>query len=70
MSTYPIDYMEQAADIHPDFGMETSYESLVAANCTSCGVTQDKSAYWTPALYFIYPNNTAEVVEQVGGMLA
>ncbi|KAI9870312.1 MAG: hypothetical protein M1830_004385 [Pleopsidium flavum] len=34
------------------------------------GVTQDKSAYWTPALYFVDGNGKAELVENVGGMLA
>ncbi|CAG8283127.1 unnamed protein product [Penicillium olsonii] len=34
------------------------------------GITQDKSAYWTPALYFMHTNGSAEMVEEVGGMLA
>jgi hypothetical protein len=28
------------------------------------------SAYWTPALYFMHTNGSAEIVEEVGGMLA
>ena len=44
---------------------------LLAGDCTSCEVSQDKSAYWTPALYF---QNSAtgefSLVNQVGGMLA
>jgi hypothetical protein len=32
-------------------------------------VTQDKSAYWTPAMYFQHANGTYELVPQVGGML-
>ena len=48
-----------------------SFETLQAQDsCTSCYVTQDHSAYWTPALYFMYSNGTAVLVEQVGGMLA
>lgn len=42
----------------------------MSSSCTSCAITQDMSAYWSPALYFVYPNGTAELVEQVGGMLA
>jgi hypothetical protein len=45
--------------------------SLNAADCTSCRVTQDKSAYWTPPLYFQdATTGKLEIVPQVGGMLA
>jgi len=50
--------------------MSANFESLLESDCTSCGVTQDKSAYWTPALYFMHNDGTAEMVPQVGGMLA
>ncbi|EMC93842.1 hypothetical protein BAUCODRAFT_46702, partial [Baudoinia panamericana UAMH 10762] len=58
-----------------NFGLNTTYEDLAhppagPQNCTSCQVIQDKSAYWTPALYFMRPNGTTELVHQVGGMLA
>lgn len=51
---------------------ETSGTSeLVTGNCTSCRVTQDKSAYWHPALYFQDASTQEyELVPQVGGMLA
>ncbi|KAF7717450.1 Uncharacterized protein PECH_000381 [Penicillium ucsense] len=52
------------------FGMDSNTESLLDSDCTSCAVKQDKSAYWTPALYFMHSNGSAEMVEQVGGMLA
>ncbi|KAK5137794.1 hypothetical protein LTR08_007366 [Meristemomyces frigidus] len=53
------------------FGFDATYETLNATgSCTSCEVTQDHSAYWTPALYFLYDNGTSVKVEQVGGMLA
>lgn len=42
---------------------------LESSDCTSCAVTQDKSIYWTPALYFMHSNGTAELVDQVGGTL-
>ena len=38
---------------------------LIKSNCTSCGVQQDKSAYWSPALYFLNSDdNTFEVVPE------
>ncbi|CAG7966357.1 unnamed protein product [Penicillium salamii] len=52
------------------FGMSSDQASLQESDCTSCAVTQDKSAYWTPALYFMHTNGSAEMVEEVGGMLA
>lgn len=50
--------------------MSADSATLLESDCTSCGVTQDKSAYWTPALYFMHEDGTAEMVDQVGGMLA
>ncbi|GAD91825.1 hypothetical protein PVAR5_0406 [Paecilomyces variotii No. 5] len=52
-----------------NFAPIADQESLMKSECTSCAVTQDKSAYWAPGLYFIYPNGTAELVQQEGGML-
>lgn len=52
------------------FGPITDYTALNDSDCTSCGVKQDKSAYWTPTLHFMYDNGTTVMVEQVGGMLA
>ncbi|ORY19293.1 hypothetical protein BCR34DRAFT_210422 [Clohesyomyces aquaticus] len=50
--------------------MTTTYDDLMASDCTSCRVKQDKSAYWTPTMNFIYQNGTTVVVPQIGGMLA
>jgi hypothetical protein len=51
--------------------MDATYSDLTAEGaCTSCAVTQDKSAYWTPALYFVYSNGSSVIVPQVGGLLA
>jgi hypothetical protein len=58
------------ANIQSDFGIDNTPQDLVDSDCTSCAVTQDKSAYWTPPIYFLHSNGTAEMVEQVGGMLA
>lgn len=55
--------------MEPDFAFGTTYPDLVASTCTSCAAVQDKSAYWTPPLMFVYANGTAEVVPQKGGML-
>jgi hypothetical protein len=53
------------------FSSTATTESLLASDCTSCSVSQDKSAYWTPPLYFKDASTGEfEVVEQVGGMLA
>ncbi|KAF4556592.1 Hypothetical protein D9617_1g084700 [Elsinoe fawcettii] len=53
-----------------NFGMDVKATELKNSECTSCAVTQDKSAYWTPSLHFMYPNGTTVVVPQIGGMLA
>ncbi|OQE39815.1 hypothetical protein PENCOP_c006G06042 [Penicillium coprophilum] len=52
------------------FGMGSSQSELLESDCTSCAVTEDKSAYWAPALYFMHTNGSAQVVDEVGGMLA
>lgn len=53
------------------FSISAGYDALLGGSCTSCEVAQDKSAYWTPALYF-KSSTTGEytLVQQVGGMLA
>jgi hypothetical protein len=52
-----------------DLSFSSTYNDLILSNCTSCAVTQDKSAYWTPPLMFSHDNGTMEMVPQVGGML-
>lgn len=53
-----------------NFGFNANEQTLKASDCTSCAVTQDKSAYWTPPLMFMDDKGNTEMVEQVGGMLA
>ncbi|KAJ5649325.1 uncharacterized protein N7484_003048 [Penicillium longicatenatum] len=53
-----------------NFGMSSDSTTLRESNCTSCAVTQDLSAYWTPALYFMHTNGSAQIVPEVGGMLS
>jgi hypothetical protein len=52
------------------FSITAGYNELIAGSCTSCQVSQDKSAYWTPALYFQSASGEFTLVDQVGGMLA
>ncbi|KAK3684953.1 hypothetical protein B0T22DRAFT_204445 [Podospora appendiculata] len=52
------------------FNEKATYDDLINGNCTSCAVTQDKSAYWAPGVYFRHSNGSYELVDQVGGMLA
>lgn len=58
-------------NVFAGFGFEADFQSLTAeGTCTSCEVTQDHSAYWTPTLHFLYSNGTSVMVQQIGGMLA
>ena len=49
------------------FHESATYDDLIGGNCTSCGVAQDKSAYWHPVLYFHdFDTGNYEMVPQVG----
>lgn len=52
------------------FSESSGYSDLLAGDCTSCLATEDKSAYWHPALYFQDEDGSYELVGQVGGTLA
>lgn len=53
------------------FSATSGTADLLGSDCTSCQVSQDKSAYWTPALYFQdQATGKFSLVEQVGGMLS
>ncbi|GAA6057272.1 hypothetical protein JCM3770_004527 [Rhodotorula araucariae] len=52
-----------------NFGPDSTYESMRASECTSANAKEDKSAYWTPALYFHAKNDTFIPVRQLGGGL-
>ena len=56
------------ADVSTDFNFDSTGASLMESSCSSCAVTQDRSAYWTPPLYFLDDNGTYTLVPQVGGM--
>lgn len=70
VSVYSSIRCDTSTNILTDFGFNSTSQDLMASDCTSCEVTQDKSAYWTPSLHFLYPNGTSVIVPQVGGMLA
>lgn len=54
-----------------NFNYTATFADLRASDCTTCQVSQDKSVYWVPSLYFHDTiKNTFESVTQVGGMLA
>ncbi|KAM0078215.1 hypothetical protein ACKRZS_009740 [Fusarium odoratissimum] len=64
---------KHAHSIHgsSNFAETVTTEQLLDADCTSCRVTQDKSSYWHPAMYFQDGDSGEfELVPQVGGMLA
>ncbi|KAK4945184.1 hypothetical protein LTR10_015610 [Elasticomyces elasticus] len=44
----------------------STYESLQASFCTSCEIQADKSAYWTPQMYYRHRNGTFEEVPHDG----
>ena len=46
------------------FGPTSKADDLLGSKCTSCGVAQDLSAYWAPAMYFVHDDGTAELVPE------
>jgi hypothetical protein len=40
-----------------NFGLSLTDTSLLESKCTSSLVKNDKSAYWTPTMYFVDPKN-------------
>lgn len=52
------------------FSMNSGHAELTAGSCTSCAAVEDKSAYWSPQMYFKHEDGTFEEVTQAGGMLA
>ncbi|KAK3403083.1 hypothetical protein B0T20DRAFT_474882 [Sordaria brevicollis] len=70
-----VNFGEPAAHAHSihgssGFSEKADFDDLINAECTSCAVTQDMSAYWTPSLYFQHANGSFELVPQVGGLLS
>ena len=46
------------------FSTTSKSADLLKSKCQSCSVGQDKSAYWTPAVYFMADDGTVEVVPE------
>ncbi|KZP04108.1 hypothetical protein FIBSPDRAFT_915182 [Athelia psychrophila] len=55
--------------VNTGFAPNSSYNDLVAGSCTSCEVTEDKSSYYFPKLYFQDPNNGSFEDVSNGGVL-
>ncbi|KAI1374179.1 WSC-domain-containing protein [Hypoxylon crocopeplum] len=49
-----------------NFYISNTYEELIASQCTSCEIQDDKSAYWTPQLYYEHANGSFEEVPNGG----
>jgi hypothetical protein len=50
-----------------DININSTQDTLSASPCTSCTIQADKSAYWTPQLYYAHADGTFEEVPN-GGM--
>ncbi|KAL9006607.1 MAG: hypothetical protein Q9188_000644 [Gyalolechia gomerana] len=46
------------------FSATSTAEDLLKSKCQSCGVGQDKSAYWTPPMYFMADDGTFTIVPE------
>jgi Domain of unknown function (DUF1996) len=52
-----------------NIGPFSNQQSLQAANCTSCTIQADKSAYWTPQLFYQFPNGSYTIVPNGGTII-
>lgn len=53
-----------------DLDFESTGETLSNSECTNSILTQDKSAYWAPWMYFEHENGTIQNVELALGLTA
>jgi Domain of unknown function (DUF1996)/WSC domain len=49
-----------------NFYLNATYTSMQQSSCTSCEIQDDKSAYWTPQLYWEHSNGSFEAVPNSG----
>jgi hypothetical protein len=49
-----------------DVNQNSDFNSLQTSQCSSCEVQADKSAYWTPQLYYAHANGSFEEVVNYG----
>ena len=47
------------------FGITVDYATLQASTCTTSPVAQDRSAYWTPMVYFHHKNGSFEALDAI-----
>ncbi|KAF2426326.1 WSC-domain-containing protein [Tothia fuscella] len=52
-----------------NFGLNSTYDDLQSSKCTSCEIAADKSAYWTPQLYYSHTNGSFEKVPNGGAIV-
>ncbi|KAJ9642948.1 hypothetical protein H2199_004470 [Coniosporium tulheliwenetii] len=52
-----------------NLGINSTYNQLFNAQCTSCEIKDDMSAYWSPQLYYRYPNGSFVDVPNGGTIL-
>ena len=52
-----------------DIGLSSTYDDITKAQCTSCTVQADKSAYWAPNLYYAHSDGTFEEVNNTSVIL-
>lgn len=50
----------------PDVNQDSTQDSLLASTCSTCEIQEDKSAYWTPQLFYAHSNGTVEEVQNDG----
>lgn len=60
---------EQLTD-HSGLNFDSTGETLAVSNCTNSVLTQDKSAYWAPWLYFQHKDGTFSEVTLAMGLTA
>ncbi|KAF1983476.1 WSC-domain-containing protein [Aulographum hederae CBS 113979] len=52
-----------------NIGVSSTYDTLVNSECTSCEIQDDRSAYWSPQLYYQYGNGSVMEVPHDGSVL-
>ncbi|KAM0719184.1 hypothetical protein Q7P37_005089 [Cladosporium fusiforme] len=52
-----------------NIGVNATYQSLLNSRCTTCEVGTDKSAYWSPTLYYQFPNGSFYEVHHNGAVV-
>ncbi|KAL5608539.1 hypothetical protein FOBRF1_009036 [Fusarium oxysporum] len=52
-----------------NINIDSTFDSLQASRCTSCEVQDDKSAYWTPQLFYQHANGSFQMVPNGGTVI-